>query len=78
MNANLLKSQFLKNGLTQAHVARMLGMSPNSLSRKILQKREFTLAETLRIKDCLQLTDQMYSDIFLQRPSKIGGGSDTP
>jgi len=76
MNTNLLKSQFIKNGLTQVQVARLLGMSPNSLSRKVLQKREFTLGETLRIKDCLQLTDQMYSDIFLQRPFKIRNVSD--
>jgi len=71
MNENMLKGQIVTKGLTQAQAAKMFGMSAISLSRKLLQKREFTLAETLRIKECLQLSDKMYADIFLCQSSQI-------
>jgi len=71
MNSNLLKGSIVALGMTQGQAAKLFGMSQNSLSRKMLNKREFTLGETLKIKDVLCLSDQQYYDIFLRQTSHI-------
>ena len=71
MNTNMLKGTIVSKGMTQAQAAQLFGMSQNSLSRKMLKKRDFTLGETLRIKEALTLTDQQYADIFLNETSHI-------
>ena len=71
MNSNLLKGSIVASGMTQGQAAKLFGMSQNSLSRKMLNKREFTLGETIKIKDVLHLSDQQYYDIFLRQTSHI-------
>ena len=71
MNANLLKGSIVALGMTQGQAAKLFGMSQNSLSRKMMNKREFTLGETIKIKDVLCLSDQQYYDIFLRQTSHI-------
>ena len=45
MNACLIRGKIAEAGLTQGEVAKMAGMSSNSLSRKLLGKRDFKLSE---------------------------------
>lgn len=55
MNANKLKGRMAERGMTQSILAKKCGMSSNSLSRKLLKKREFTLSEVIRICDVLSI-----------------------
>ncbi len=71
MNSNLLKGSIVATGMTQGQAAKLFGMSQNSLSRKMTNKREFTLGETLKIKEVLGLSDQDFYNIFLRRTSHI-------
>jgi transcriptional regulator with XRE-family HTH domain len=75
VNTNILKGTIVSKGMTQAQAAQLFGMSQNSLSRKMLKKRDFTLGETLRIKEALTLTDQQYADIFLNETSHFCNGN---
>lgn len=68
MNGNLLKAKIAERGETQGSVAKAVGMSPNSLNRKIGGKRDFTLGEVNRLCDYLQI--QNPADIFLSRSSQ--------
>lgn len=63
MNANLLKAKMKEKGVTQAEVANMIGISPNSLSRKLLGKRDFRLSEVLMLCDVLNIENA--AEIFL-------------
>lgn len=63
MNAKLLKSKIVAAGKTQEEVASIIGMSSNSLSRKINGKREFKLSEVINICNVLNITDPI--KIFL-------------
>lgn len=49
---NLL-TEFVRRGLTQKEVARQIGMRPETLSKKILMKSEFTFPEVLKIRDLI-------------------------
>ena len=57
MNRDLLKGAIVSRGLNQADLAEKIGMSSNSLSRKMLGKRVFTLEEVVKICDILDITD---------------------
>ena len=55
MNINLLKAKIAEKGETQKSVAAAIGISENSLSRKINGTREFRLSEVLRLCDFLNI-----------------------
>lgn len=55
MNGNLLKAKITERGLTQSQVANMIGISGNSLSRKIRGLRDFRLREVQQLCDCLNI-----------------------
>ena len=55
VNANLLKAKIIESGETQKSVAKAIGISENSLSRKIKGKREFRLSEVLKLCDFLNI-----------------------
>lgn len=55
MNANLLKGKMAEKGVSQAELAKAIGISVNSMSRKMLGKREFQLSEAVAISKFLQL-----------------------
>lgn len=57
MNANLLRSKIVEMGFTQSEVAKSIGISANSMSRKLSGKREFRLSEVIKICDLLKITD---------------------
>ena len=58
-----------KKGKTQAEVARAIGISGNSMSRKLLGKREFRLSEVCKLCDYLDI--QNPREIFFSQPSYI-------
>lgn len=53
MNANLLRAKMAEKGETQKSVAKAMGISEVSLSRKIKGIREFRLSEVLSLCDLL-------------------------
>lgn len=55
MNANLLRGKMAEKRITQSELAKRIGMSENSLSRKLLGTRDFRLAEVIKIIDELQI-----------------------
>lgn len=57
MNNVLIRSKIVLEGMTQRELAEKIGMSPNSLSRKLQRKRVFTLPEVCAICDVLHITD---------------------
>lgn len=63
MNANLFRAKMKEKGVTQSEVAQMIGISTNSLSRKILGKREFKLSEVKGL--CQKLEISNVQEIFL-------------
>lgn len=64
MNANKIKAKIVEQGMTQGEVAKRIGISPNSLSRKLLGKRDFSLSEVMSLCAVLHLENPQ--DIFLQ------------
>lgn len=65
MNTNLLRGKIVENGMTQAELAKLIGMSENSLSRKLLGKREFRLSEAIDICNVLKIDNP--KEIFFDR-----------
>lgn len=63
-NINKLKGKITENGYTIKTLAFDIGICEVSLRRKINNNSEFTLSETLKVKDKLNLTGQDYLDIF--------------
>ena len=64
MNANKLRAKIKENGLTQEKVAKIIGISPNSLSRKLSRKKDFRLGEVILL--CRALRIENAEEIFLR------------
>ena len=67
MNANKLKGKIAEQGLTIAKVAELIGMHRSSLYRKINGHEKMTVAEAIKLKNILGLTDLEALDVFLSR-----------
>ncbi|MEG1972337.1 MAG: helix-turn-helix transcriptional regulator [Oscillospiraceae bacterium] len=61
MNLNLLRSEIVKNGMTQEQLAQAIGMSPSTFYRKT-KKGIFGTDEVEKIIDTLKIKNPM--DIF--------------
>ncbi|MEL4860527.1 helix-turn-helix transcriptional regulator [Pseudoflavonifractor phocaeensis] len=68
MNARLLRAALAEHGMTQGKLAYSIGISENSMSRKIQGRREFTISEADRICEILKIADP--AKIFLTRSSQ--------
>lgn len=55
MNAMLLKQKMKEKGMPQYKLAKRIGISENSLSRKLLGKRDFRLGEIIDICRVLEI-----------------------
>lgn len=55
MNTNLFKAAIAKKGLTQARLAQQIGISANTLSKKINGKSDFVIWEVVAITNALEL-----------------------
>lgn len=69
MHSNLLRAALAQQGMTQGKLAELVGISPNSLSRKRNGKRPFTLGEVEAISRVLEL--QNPAAVFFDRKSQI-------
>ena len=63
-NINKLKGKITENGYNIKTLATEIGICETSLRRKINEKSEFSIAESLIIKDKLNLSNIDYLDIF--------------
>lgn len=69
MHSNLLRAALAQQGMTQGKLAELVEISPNSLSRKLNGKRQFTLGEVEAISRVLEL--QNPAAVFFDRKSQI-------
>lgn len=65
MNTKLLKAKMVENDITQNKLAKDIGISANSLSRKLNGSREFKLSEICSICEVLSIEDPIA--IFLSK-----------
>lgn len=63
-NINKLKGKITENGYNIKSLASEIGICETSLRRKINEKSEFSISESLIVKDKLNLSNQDYLDIF--------------
>ncbi len=62
MNRELLKLKMSEKNLNQGQLASKIGICENSLSRKILGRREFRVSEVIAICEILDIKNP--ADIF--------------
>ena len=62
---NILKSKMILQEKTQSEMAKVLGLSLVSVSKKINGVIKFNLEEVKKIKEYLNLTDDEINQIFL-------------
>ncbi len=64
-NVNKLNGKIAENGYSKQKFAKVLGISETTFRRKALtEKSDFSISESLLIKDKLNLSNQDYLDIF--------------
>lgn len=63
-NTNKLKGKLAERGLTQAQLAKMIEMSPTTLSFKLNNEIEFKISEAKRIQEALGLSRDERDAIF--------------
>lgn len=66
MDKNYLRGKMAAKAITQTELAKTIGMSSNSLSRKMNAKKDFTLGEVQAIKDALELDSADVLAIFFK------------
>jgi len=67
LDAKKLKGKIVEAGMTQGELAKIIGISQNTLTRKLTGRRDFTVGEIDRICDALHITDNgQKSQIFLR------------
>lgn len=76
MNTQLLKGKMAEAGYTQQKLAQAIGVVPQTLSRKLQGKRQFTVGEALAICEVLHINQDQRSAIFLPSKSQICNGPD--
>lgn len=65
MNYSVLRGKIAEAGYTQERLAHEIGIAPQSLSRKLKGKRQFTIGEAAAISACLSLDAATKAIIFL-------------
>ena len=65
-NKNKLKGKMAENEITVPRMAKELGLNDATVRNNIKsEKYEFTLSESVKIKNLLNLTDAEYLEIFI-------------
>ena len=67
VNRNLLISKQSLLGDTDARLAKVLKITPQTFSLKVNGKADFTVGEIKRIRERYQLTDEEVTDIFFAK-----------
>ena len=65
MNVDKLKGKFVENGLNVDKVAERLGISRDTLYRRLNNSDSFTIGEATKLKDVLGLSNKEATEIFL-------------
>lgn len=67
LDAKKLKGKIVEAGMTQGELAKKIGISQNTLTRKLTGRRDFTVGEIDRICAALHITDNgQKAQIFLR------------
>lgn len=61
---NRLKILMLKKQIKRSYLAKKMGVSYNTLTRKLNGQREFSAIEISKIKELLDLDDKLSANIF--------------
>ena len=67
INTKLLKSYFVKNGLTQEDVAKKIGISYQSLSDKVNNKVQFKVNEVSSLCEMLSINEDKDEIFFAKK-----------
>lgn len=71
LNRNLLRAAIVAEGYTQEELAKKIGISPNTLSSRLLGASSFNVDEIDKICEVLNITsNDQKVDIFLAAPSQ--------
>ena len=65
MNMNRLRAKIIERGMNVEELADIIGMSSQTLYRKLKAPLKITIGEAIQMKDVLKLTDEEALDIFL-------------
>ena len=65
MKLNKLKAKIVENGTNVEAIADFIGIDRSSLYRKLNNFDKITIGEATKLKECLHMTDEEASDIFL-------------
>ncbi len=68
MNANKLKGKIAERGLNVSKTAELAGINKSSLYRKLNGGERLTVADAIKLKEVLGLTNLEALDIFLNQP----------
>ena len=72
LNRNLLRAAIAANGITQEKLAESIGISPNTLSSRMLGASCFNTDEIDKICEVLRITsNEQKASIFLAVPSQL-------
>ena len=63
-NKNKIKARIVEKGLTIGKVAKIMGITPYTLGRKISNKVPMTLGEADRLQEILSISDEEYRSFF--------------
>ena len=65
MNMYKLRAKIIEEEMNVEELAEIIGISTPTLYRKLREPLKMTIAEAIKIKDVLGLTDEEALDIFL-------------
>lgn len=66
MNYNVIRGKIAEKRTSQKKLAIEMGITPQSLSRKLTGKRQFTVEEAARLCYLLEIPLEKRAEIFLQ------------
>lgn len=70
-NSNLLRQKIQESGRIMKFIAEKMGISRETLYKKIDNITEFKASEIVKITDILELSDQERNDIFFNENSEL-------
>lgn len=76
INSKELRAEFIRNGLTQEQVAKILGVTTTTLNYKIHNKYEFKTSEIKTLIDLLNIKKEDIDKIFFANDVDLGSTID--
>jgi len=68
---NRLKILMLRKQIKRSYLAKKIGVSYNTLTKKLNGQREFSAIEISKIKACLELDDELSANVFFNSDFKL-------